>query len=562
MEAPPAAIVLGSRDPATLERVGSELEKRYGADYRIVRCDGPEAIDDAVAALVADGVDLCLVLAGFSDVDHDGIDALARVRDAYPLARRGVVVRWGDFGRAGAVFDAISLGRIEFFLLRPDGERDEEFHRAVTETLEEWSTAQGGGYEAVRIVGSGDSPRVHELLDTFSRNHIPCGFVDAGSESGRAALDRLGLDDPALPVVSLQFTAEPVVLEDPTDLAIAESFGIMAEPAPDEIVDVAVIGGGPAGLAAAVYAASEGLRCVVVEKQAVGGQAGTSSMIRNYPGFPRGVSGAKLAFGAFHQAWSFGATFLFMREATALRTEGDHHVVELSDGSAVRTRTVVVATGVAYRLLGVPELDDLQGRGVFYGAAVTEAPSLTGLPVAVTGGGNSAGQAAVHLARFAESVTILVRGEGLAATMSDYLIRQIADTPNIEVQPFSEAVGAVVDDGLRAVRVRDTRTGEQREVPAQALFVLIGSEPRTGWLDGAVERDEWGFVTTGPDVSPEAVEDGRRRYLLETSRSGVFAVGDVRRGSVKRVASAVGEGAISIPLVHRYLAERAELVSP
>jgi thioredoxin reductase len=555
------AILVVSRDASTLDLVGSELEKRYGADYRVVRCSDPSGAADAAADLAVDGSDLCMVLAGYSEVDEDGIDLVSRFRAEHPLARRGVVVRWGDFARARAVFDATTLGRIEFFLLNPNGVRDEEFHRGVTETLEEWVSMQGGGFEAVRILGRSDSQRVHELLDAFSRNHIPTGFVEVGSPAGEAMLERLGRRDPDLPVVALQFTDEPVVLEDPTDLDIAEAFGLMNPPAPDEVVDVAIIGSGPAGLAAAVYAASEGLRCVVVERQAVGGQAGTSSMIRNYPGFPRGISGSQLAFGAFRQAWAFGAVFLFMREATGLRAEAGLHVVELSDGTAVRSRTVIVATGVAYRWLGIPELDDLQGRGVFYGAAVTEAPSLRGRAVAVAGGGNSAGQAAVYLARFASSVTIFVRGEGLASTMSDYLVRQIADTPNIAVAPHAEVEGAVVGDALQAVRVRDRRTGARREVPVEALFVLIGSEPRTGWLDGAVERDEWGFVLTGPDVPPgddrDADHGEHAPWLLETSRPGVFAVGDVRRGSMKRVASAVGEGAMSIPLVHRFLQERA-----
>jgi thioredoxin reductase len=551
-----AAVVFRSADPATVAVVGRELSKRYGADYLIDEGDDPDDLAAACDRLVAGGTPVALAVAGFGRSDRGGIDAVAAVRDAHPDARRAVVIPWGEFDLAPEVFDAQSDGRIDVFLIRPEHVPDEEFHRGITEVLEEWNLARGAGFEAVRIVGDPSSSRVHELRDSFNRNHIPVGFHDAASPPGRAVLDGLG-PGVALPVLVLQFTPQTTVLVDPTDVEIADAFGLTRMLDPDEVFDVTVVGAGPAGLAAAVYAASEGLRTLVVERQAVGGQAGTSSQIRNYPGFPRGISGARLAFSAFHQAWSFGATFLFMRSATAVRADGEERVVDLTDGSSVRTRTLVIANGVSYRRLDVPELDGLQGRGVFYGAAVTEAPGLAARSVVVVGGGNSAGQAAVHLARFASDVMIAVRGDRLADTMSDYLVRMIDASSTISVVTDVEVVGGGGDGHLERVRFRDRERGVEWERDVDALFVLIGSEPRTEFLEGAVERDDWGFVVTGGDVVDRRAFRplGRDPGPLETSLPGVFAVGDVRRGSVKRVASAVGEAAVAIPLVHRYLDE-------
>lgn len=429
---------------------------------------------------------------------------------------------------------------------------------------------QGRTFEAVRIIDKISSPRGHALRDTFGRNHIPYGFYDAESESGQRKLADFGLNSPKLPVVALLFTPEPTVLEQPEDIQIADAFGIMEPLSEDETFDVVVIGSGPAGLAASEYAASEGLKTVVVERQAVGGQAGTSSLIRNYPGFPQGVSGNKLAFSMYLQAWSFGTRFHFMREPTNLFADGGIRVVELNDGTRVHTYSVIVASGVAYRLLNIPVLDDLMGRGVFYGAAVSEAPALEGKEVFVVGGGNSAGQAAVHLAKYASKVTVLVRSQTLAESMSEYLITLIEKSaPKIDVIYNTEIVGGEGEEQLEYVEIKDRASGEHQRLPAAALFVLIGSLPETGWLSSAAVRDKWGFIVTGPDLKAETGDNTvrlevaasepddwgleREPFLLETSMPGVFAVGDVRRGSVKRVASAVGEGAIAIQQVHRYL---------
>lgn len=550
------AIVLVTHDPAVRERVGAGLERRYGRDYLVVTPDGPEAAATRLAALAADGTRVALLLVGYGGADPDGLSLLTDLCVTAPGALRVPMVRWGDFAAAAPIFEAVALGQVDRWVLRREGPVDEEFHRAVTEALEEWSARQGAGFEAVRIIGDRWAPRSQTLRDTFARNRIPTGFQDADSPEGRRALAALGLDGPRLPVVVLSFRPDPVVLQDPTNVEIADAFGLMAPPPPDAEFDVAIVGAGPAGLGAAVYAASEGLRTVVLEQEAVGGQAGTSSLIRNYLGFPDGISGNRLAENAYRQAWTFGAAFHFMRSALGLRADGDHRVLALSDGSSVRARCVIVATGASYRRLGVPSLEALQGRGVFYGAAVTEAPAMRGRHVFVAGGANSAGQAALHLARYADRVTLLVRRATLTETMSDYLIRQIESDPSVDVRFRTAVVDGTGTDFLRTLVLEDLDTGAQEEVEG-VLFVLIGSAPKTDWLAGTVARDRWGSLVTGADLLADDVEPpwplDRAPLMLETSMPGVLAVGDVRRGSVKRVASAVGEGALAVHLVHQYL---------
>jgi thioredoxin reductase (NADPH) len=505
---------------------------------------------------------VALVLGGVGGLDTDGTDLLADVRHLAPMALCAAAVRWGDFETAQPIFDALAVGRLDYWVLRPESERDEDFHRSVTDLLNEWATRRGPGFEAVRIIAEQWDARSEELRDLFTRNRIPIGFHDARSEPGQHMLAELGLHEPALPVVVLRFAATRPVLINPSNLDIAEAFGLMTPPPADTLFDLAIVGAGPAGLAAAVYASSEGLRTVVVEHEAVGGQAGTSSLIRNYLGFPRGVSGSRLAYDAYQQAWAFGTTFVFMRRADRLETAGDNRVLHLSDGSTLTARTVIISSGVAYRELGVPRLEEFQGRGVFYGAAVSEAPAMHGGDVLVVGGGNSAGQAALHLARWASQVTILVRGPEVAESMSDYLLREIGSTSNVDVRCNVSAVDAVGTDYLGGVVVEDRTTGKRDTLPANGLFALIGSQPRTDWLRDSVACDRWGFVVTGHDLLNEQATGAdshpwpltRPPDPLETSLPGVFAVGDVRRGSVKRVAAAVGEGASAVRLVHGYLA--------
>ncbi|HEY2490477.1 MAG TPA: FAD-dependent oxidoreductase [Streptosporangiaceae bacterium] len=551
-----AAIVVISGEPGAREVLRRELCKRYGADYQIVVCDRPAEVESWMRDLRAAGLPVALVIGGVGPRDRDGLAVLAGVRRIDPTALRVAAVGWGDWESVRSVFDAVTLGTIDHWVTRPVQSPAEEFHGPITEFLREWSSGRGGGFEAVRVIGERWSARSQELRDLFSRHRVPAGFYDAASGQGRRMLSELGLELPELPVVVLRFGAERPVLVNPSNLEIADAFGVMTPISPGEVFDVAVVGAGPAGLAAAVYASSEGLRTVVVEHEAVGGQAGTSSMIRNYPGFSQGVSGAKLAQETWRQAWTFGTTFLYMRQVEGLSSEDGRYRLRLSDGRTLTSRTVVIATGAAYRRLGIASLEALQGQGVFYGAAVSEAPAMRGRNVFVAGGGNSAGQTALHMAKWASRVTVLTRGQSLADSMSDYLIREIGATPNVDVCYRVQVAGGTGTGRLESLVLQDTASGVRRSVPADALFVLIGSQPRTERLGEGVARDQQGFILTGPDVlgdTDTGWPPGRPPLPLETSLPGVFAAGDVRHGSVKRVASAVGEGAATIPLVHRYL---------
>jgi len=562
-----AAIVIVGREPGAREILHRELSKRYGADYQIVVCGRPGQLAPWMQDLRAAGLAVALVIGGVGAQDPDGLEVLAGIRAIDPTVLRVAAVDWGDWQSVRSVFDAVTLGKIDHWVNRPVQAPAEDFHRSITEFLREWASQRGGGFEPVRVIGERWSARSQELRDLFARHRVPVGFYDATSRQGRQMLGELGLELPELPVVVLRFGAERPVLANPSNLEIADAFGVMRPILPGEVFDVAVVGAGPAGLAAAVYASSEGLRTVVVEHEAVGGQAGTSSMIRNYPGFSQGVSGAMLAQEIWRQAWTFGTTFVYMRQAESLSEKDGHYRLALSDGSVLTSRTVIIATGVAYRRLSIPALEALQGRGVFYGAAASEAPAMRGRNVFVVGGANSAGQAALHLAKWAKKVTILVRAPSLAASMSDYLIRQIGAAPNIDVcYHVQVADGTGTGTGhLQSLVLEDIASGARRTVPAEALFVLIGAQPRTQWLGDAVARDRWGFILTGPDP-PAGTHvhwpTGRPPLPLETSLPGVFAAGDVRQGSVKRVASAVGEGAATIPLVHRYLARAAQAAKP
>jgi len=552
-----AAIVLVSREPGAREILHRELSKRYGADYQVLACDRPTELAPWMRDLRAAGLPVALVIGGVGGQDRDGIEVLSAIRSVDPTALRVAAVRWGDWDSLRPVFDAVAVGTVDQWVTRPVQAPDEEFHRSITEFLREWSSQRGGGFEPARVIGQRWSARSQELRDLFARHRVPAGFYDAASERGRQLLGELGLHPTDLPAVALRFGAERPVLVNPSNAEIADAFGVMTPISPEEVFDVAVVGAGPAGLAAAVGASSEGLRTVVIEHEAVGGQAGTSSMIRNYPGFSQGISGARLAQETWWQAWAFGTTFVYMRQARALSGQDGRYRLRLSDGAVLTARTVIIAAGATYRRLGIPAMEELQGRGVFYGAAVSEAPAMAGRTVFVAGGGNSAGQAALHLAKWARQVTVLVRAPSLAASMSDYLIRQLRAAPNVQVCYRVQVTGGTgTGTGhLQSLVLADTASAATRTVPADALFILIGAQPRTDWLGDAVARDRWGFILTGPDLPADTRwPPGRPPLPLETSLPGVFAAGDAHRGSVKRVASAVGEGAATIPLVHRYLA--------
>jgi thioredoxin reductase len=549
------AVVVACRDAMAREAFSRELSGRYGMDYRIVHCDDPAELGTSIRELLAAGTPVALVIGGVGEADPDGIEMLAQVRAVDRTVLRVAAVRWGEWDTARPVFDAVTIGKIDHWVTCPVQSPDEDFHESITRFLGEWRRRHGGSFEPVQVIGEHWSARSLELRDAFSRNGIPIGFYDAGSARGRQRLHELGAEPAELPVVVVRFGGRLSVLGNPSNLEIAEAFGLMTPIPNGEVFDVAVVGAGPAGLATAVYASSEGLRTVVVEREAIGGQAGTSAMIRNYPGFAQGVSGARLAFEAYTQAWFFGTTFLFMRQLEGLAREDGHYRLRLSDGGTLNARTVVITTGATYRRLGIPALEDLQGRGVFYGAGVSEAPAMRGRTVYVVGGGNSAGQAALHLAGWAHQVTVVVRSPSLTGSMSDYLIREIDAAPNVTVSYGTQVVGGTGTDHLKSLVLEDTETRARYAVPADGLFVLIGSEPRTEWLGESVARDRWGFILTGQDVPDDADTRWLSRQPLphETSLPGVFAAGDVRHGSVKRVASAVGEGAITVPLVHRYL---------
>jgi thioredoxin reductase (NADPH) len=555
-------ILIATTDVDSMAVLDAEMRRRYATDYEVITCDRYEHAQAILDGLRRWERDVALVLAAYGPEDEAGLEFLRRARSITPAAKRIVAVQWGDFEARGPVFHAIAEGHLENLVVRPERARDEEFHGAVTDLLHDWHWAQGtSGFEAVRIIGHHDE-RTHMLRDAFSRNHIPVGFYDVADDSGRRVLRSLGLEDAELPVLDLRFTRPPRTLVNPSETDLVEAFGLTTQLDPDTVWDVVVIGAGPAGLAAAVYAASEGLTTLVVEREAIGGQAGTSSLIRNYPGFARGISGNHLAFRSFQQAWMFGAIFHFFRSATGLELDEGEQRVLFSDGTQARTRTTVVATGVDYRRLGIPELEALVGRGVYYGAAVTEARAMTGHPVHVIGGGNSAGQAALHLAKYARHVSVLVRGVDVSASMSEYLVEQIRATRNVDIEHRVEVTGGrAVDDRLTEIEITDRDTREARWTPSQGLFVLIGSAPHTGWIAESVACDEAGFVRVGRDADSddEHEEDAihHERHSLETSARGVFAIGDTRRGSVKRVATAVGDGAAVVAAVHEHLVEEA-----
>ena len=544
----PVVVVVDAED-SSRQALTRELEGRYGADYRIVSNASPEEALAGPEQLRGEGADVPLVLTDQRMPARAGAQFLARVRELYPTARRALLISWGDQSVPAPIVEAAALGQIDFYLPKPVWSPDEQFHLAITESLAEWWRQQGGQFAAVTVIGAEPSARVHEIRDLLTRNSVPFGFQRADSEEGSAALQRLGLDQASGPVVTL-YTG--VVLADPANAQVAEALGVSIRPA-ETTYDVVVVGAGPAGLAAAVYGPSEGLRTALLEREAFGGQAGTSSLIRNYLGFPRGISCAELAGRAYEQPGrSERSSSTATRPPRWLPT-----VICASSGSRTEARSPAapLSSRPAFPTDGSqsPDPESLAGAGVFYGAATTKAQALAGKRAFVVGGGNSAGQAALHLSKYAQHVTILIRLTSLAASMSQYLIREIEAAPNIEVRYRTEVARGDGHGRLEQLRLRHRDTGDTETEPADGLFVLIGAQPFTEWLPEAVRRDQWGFIPTGPDLA-ERWTLQREPYLLETSTPGVFAAGDVRHGSVKRVASAVGDGSIAIRLVHDYLA--------
>jgi thioredoxin reductase (NADPH) len=484
------------------------------------------------------------VLATSSLHGDSGGEFLSCVAVLYPEAKRGLLIAWGgwaDRATAGEIRRAMAQGWIDYYVLEPEQSPDELFHRTVSDFLHEWWRVRGDGPHAVSIGGDRWSPRVHELRSLLSDSGIPHAF----SESLRAGAEGAPAGAAHLPVVAVR--GGPTLV-DPTDMEVADACGLPTR-LTRTTFDLVVVGAGPAGLTAAVYAASEGLTTLVVERRSIGGQAGASSRIRNYPGFPRGIAGSDLTMRTYQQAWVLGAHFLLMQEVADVDAREEGISLSFGGGDVAEAAAVVIATGVAYRRLGVPSLEALVGAGVYYGASTPDPQTLAGEHVVVVGGGNSAGQAALHVARYASRVTLAVRGPSLVRTMSRYLIDELAGAPNVEVRPRTSVVGGGGAKRLEHV-VLAGAAGEQSTVPAAALLVVIGGEPRTGWLDASVVRDGAGYVLTGDEAARAA---GQPRLPLETSVSGVFAAGDARHGAIKRVASAVGEGAAVVAQVHEYL---------
>jgi thioredoxin reductase (NADPH) len=547
---PRPQIVALDRDAESRALLAEELDDRYGRHYDIVLVTSS---DEARTYLrdVARG-DVALVLADRAD---DGARLLATTRSLHPHAKRVLLIGWNENRSVREeIVDVLTRGDADYYVAKPTALPDERFHRAIVEFLDDWWGRRGRPFEAVRVIGDDHSPRAHEICDLLHRHDFSYTFHDVASDAGRVALDAVAVIPTASPVV---IVAGGTVLVDPTNIDLAKALGARTRPG-EGIYDVVVVGGGPGGLAAAVYAGSEGLRVALIERTSMGGQAGTSSMIRNYLGFPRGISGAELATRAFDQAVHFGTEMVYGGDVVAVRADGDIRLVQLADGTTLVSRTVVVATGVAYRTLDVPSLSAFLGAGVYYGSASSEARALTGEHACVIGGGNSAGQAAKHLAEFAESVTVVVRSNTLAASMSDYLVKSIERTPNIDIRYATEIADGGGDGRLEWLDLTDRTTGAVERVAAAALFVLIGADPCTDWLPAEVQRDAWGYVATGGHCECRLGVDSERPPLMfETTMPGVFAIGDVRQGSIKRVASAAGEGAVCVRLIHDYLDEQS-----
>ena len=540
-------------DPSVSRAVVRDLRRRYGENYRIVRAQSGADALEALKEMKLRGQPVAVLIADYRMPEMNGIEVLERGMDLHPYARRILLTAYAD---TNAAIDAINVVDLDHYLLKPWDPPEEKLYPVIDAQLDAWHSTEHRPVTETKIVGDRWSARSSQVREFMARNQLPYRWYMSDEPEGARLLEAAGADAGHLPVV---VTADGTALVDPTDAELAERVGLSTTPERD-FYDLIVIGGGPAGLGAAVYGASEGLRTVLVERTATGGQAGQSSRIENYLGFPDGVSGAQLADRARRQAAKFGAEVVTTRDVVGLEVSGSARRVRFADGDTLAAHTVIVATGVAYRKHPAPGIDEFTGRGVYYGSAMTEAARCADHDIYIVGGANSAGQAAVYLSHTARSVTIVVRAPSLEQSMSHYLIRQIEAIDNIKVRTCSEVIGAAGDAHLERITLRDNSTNTVETVDAGWLFLFIGAAPGTNWLADVLERDDHGFVLAGPDLAsgdakPKGWQLDRSPHHLETSVPGVFVAGDVRSSSAKRVASAVGEGAMAVMFVHRYLAK-------
>ncbi len=554
----PKPILLSVDDDSdVLRAIERDLRSKYGADYRVIGSDAPAEALDVLKELKIRNDSVALLLADQRMPRMDGVEFLQEAMRIFPQAKRALLTAYAD---TNAAISAINEASVHYFFLKPWDPPAERLYPQLDDLLDDWQASYRPVFQGIRVLGTRWSPKSYQLRDFLARNHVPYQWIDveiaANDPETQQLLEALGEEAGSLPVVLFP---DGTKLLDSVPAELAEKVGLRTR-AQTSFYDLAILGGGPAGLAAAVYGASEGLHTVMIEREAPGGQAGMSSRIENYLGFPSGLSGGDLARRAVVQAQRFGVEILSPQEAIGVRQEGPYRIVKLADGNEISCHALMVATGVQWRRLEAPGVEQLQGAGIYYGGGATEALSCQGEIVYVVGGANSAGQAAMNFAKYAERVVMLLRGDSLASTMSQYLIDQIQQTPNIHLWAHASVVGAHGESHLEEISVLCSDTGRIERVPANAMFIFIGALPRTEWLSDVVERDDRGFVLTGPDLMkdgkpPKGWTLERDPFLLESSVPGIFAVGDVRHGSVKRVASGVGEGSVAVQFIHQYLSK-------
>jgi thioredoxin reductase (NADPH) len=544
-------------DTDVLRAIERDLRMQYGAEYRVIGSDSPVAALELLKQLKVRNDGVALLLVDQRMPHMDGVGFLQEARQIFPEAKRALLTAYAD---TSAAIGAINQANIDYFFMKPWDPPADHLYPQLDDLLDDWQASYRPAFEGIRVLGTRWSPRSYELRDFLARNHVPYQWIDveasANDPETKRLLAALGSEASHIPVVLFP---DGTNLLDSVPAEVAQKVGLRTR-AQTDFYDLAIIGGGPGGLAAAVYGASEGLHTVMIEREAPGGQAGMSSRIENYLGFPTGLSGGDLARRAVVQAQRFGVEILSPQEATGVRTEGSYRIVKLADGNEISCHALMIATGVQWRKLEAPGIDRLQGAGVYYGGGATEALSCKGEIVYVVGGANSAGQAAMNFSKYADRVVILVRGSSLASTMSQYLIDQIKATSNIQLWAHASVAEAHGDTHLEEISVLCSDTNKIERVPASSMFIFIGAQPRTEWLAGVVERDERGFLLTGPDLMhggqrPKGWDLDRDPFLLETNVPGIFAVGDVRHGSVKRVASGVGEGSVAVQFIHQYLSK-------